>query len=976
MRTTGSAAVMVGRDAEMTVLRDAFDAGHGGRTRAVIVRGEAGIGKTRLVQEFASEITRGRGDDLPAVAFGQCVDLGPIGAPFGPIARILRDLHDAVGSEALRSAMGSPAVAAAIVALARGLSELADPGQAPAGSPAEAIEVVLENLSRTRHVVIVLEDLQWADAATLGLLKTLAGSLREGRMTIVATYRSDDVDRFHPLRPVLAELERMRRVQRIEIAPLGPDEVAEQVALLARGAIGPDDLTMLAERSGGIPFLVEELVDLDDVELPDTLRELVLARYARLSPEAREIVRVMAAGGVDVGHELLRAVAGTDEEALDRAVRESIDARVVVAAGDGYAFRHALTQEAVESEMLPSERIRVHRRYAEELARTLDDAPDAVSAVAEHWLAARAITPAFDATVLALGRSQATFSPATSARLLERLTELWPQVPDAAERSGMSLARLQLRAADAWHDLSEAERALRAANEGISVCDDPVTLAGLLRHKWVQEANTGRRPGDDDLQSAIGLLRDRDEPEALVLLSRIMTNLAMSHGPEAVEHLERAIGIAEEADDAPALAVALNTLGWHYANDEDDPDRALAPLERAIALPLDPAMRVYVASTYVDMLSLLGRFREAAVAGAAHHTDAVRSGIERGVATGLALSVAHASFAIGEPDQGIRYAQRARRLLDPPGRSTAVRMLATHYAWNDAHDERVALLAAERESLESVRRKHPAKRGWWVDHSVDSVLTAAAGIASMPDEGTMGEMIPRIVESLDDDGGGARRRYAAVGGALLVRALRDSTGDLAAGRDALRARIEASMAEWPQRGTAPTITRFISATFADADGADPSARAAGWRDVADAIADGGMPLRYHHVAQLSLAAALIEAGRRAEALGILDRIIADAPRHGVSSVARWATTLRDQAGLSSRAAAGDDAQLHGLTPRERQVLALVADGLTNAEIGNRLFISPKTASVHVSAILAKVGARSRTEAAARYASSSPESTAP
>ena len=265
MPALASSPRMIGRRAELDTLLEAFDDGVTGHPRTVIVRGEAGIGKTRLVQEFLAEASGRARRGLPlVVAIGQCVDLGPIGAPFGPIRRVLRDLHAAVGTDGLREAAGSPAVIATLAALVPGIADDAVAGEERPGEFAEAIEVLLESLSGDRHVVVVIEDLQWADAATLALLKTLASTLRGRHLTIVATYRSDDIDRFHPLKPVLAELDRTRTIIRVEVGRLSPEEVAEQVAQLATADRDLRDVDELADRSGGIPFLVEELVDLGD----------------------------------------------------------------------------------------------------------------------------------------------------------------------------------------------------------------------------------------------------------------------------------------------------------------------------------------------------------------------------------------------------------------------------------------------------------------------------------------------------------------------------------------------------------------------------------------------------------------------------------------------------------------------------------------------------------------------------------------
>ncbi|WP_276572313.1 ATP-binding protein [Microbacterium trichothecenolyticum] len=955
---------MVGRHTELAALLEAYDDGVGGVPRTVVVRGEAGVGKTRLVQEFLALVTAdplgARTDDAPVIAFGQCVDLGPIGAAFGPVRRVLRDLHAAVGTDALRDAAGSAAAIASLAALVPGIADETPDADEPAGEFAEAIEVLLERLSQRRHVVVVLEDLQWADAATMALLKTLASTLRGRRLTIVATYRSDDIDRFHPLRPVLAELDRTRSVVRVEVTPLTPDEVAEQVAQLASG-LDPRVVEALAERSGGIPFLVEELVDLGDRALPDTLRELVLARYTRLGDDAQQAVRTMAAGGVHVDDDVLAAVTTLDESALAHALREAIDTRVIVADGPGYCFRHALTREAVEAEMLPSERVRVHRRYAEHLRDHRGDSPDDASAVAEHWLAARDLAAAFDATVIALQQSRSQFSPATAAKLTERLAELWDQVPDAETRAGTTLPALHLDAAQAWHDLGDPERALRSANEGLAVCpDDPITRAALLRQRFVETFNFEHRGRREDLDKAVALLEGLDDRRARTLLSRVLTNMAIDeHGTDAREHAHRAIALAEEVGDDAALAVALTVEAWRIAADEDDEIGALVPLERAMTLRLDPPMRAYAGQALTDMLLRVGRFDEAAVVGTQQFEEVSRAGIERGTGASIAHSLSFALFATGRPEPAVRYAQRARRLLSPVDGASVVRRLGSHLSWDDRAQERDDLFATERGRIDESRARYPEKDDWWSIERAEARLTLHGG------DSTSDAATAVLAVATGEKGSPAVRRYALLTAALLC---------LSPGRPvdpAVRAQIDAAVEALPEVGLAQSVAGFVRALLADADGARPVERVGLWRGVVDDLAGGGLPTWHLQTARCRLAWALIDAGERAEAAALLGAVAAEAPALGVARAARWANELAAQARLSP--GSSDAEASHGvvatLTPRELQVLELIAEGLTNPQIGQRLFISPKTASVHVSAILAKIGAANRAEAAALYAAS-------
>ncbi|MET0812275.1 MAG: AAA family ATPase [Microbacterium sp.] len=955
MAALTSSPRMVGRQAELATLVALVDEGRDGRPRTAIVRGEAGIGKTRLVRELLDAARATAAPDLPlVVAVGPCVDLGPIGTPFGPVRRVLRDLADAVGLAALRSATGSPAAAAHLAAL---LPELGDAEtDVRSGELAEAIEVLLENLSIDRHLLIVIEDLQWADAATLGLLKTFATTLRGRHLTIVATYRSDDIDRFHPLRPVLAELDRSRAVVRVEIAPLTASEVAEQVSLLAAdGERGTGTADQLATRSGGIPFLVEELVDLDGPELPETLRDLVLARYTRLTPPAQEMIRAMAAGGLHTDHDTLAAIAGFDEAGLDALLREAIDARVIVTGGSGYGFRHALTQEAVYTEMLPSERVRVHRRYAERLRDAGATSPDDVAALAEHWLAARDLPAAFDATAIALAQARRGFSPATAAKLAERLTELWDQVPDAAARAGETLPRLHLAAAEAWHDLGESHRALRAAEEGLATDpEDPLTRAALLRMRFVQAFNAEGRNRREDLDAAIALLEASEAAEATTLQSRTLSNLALlERGQDAARDTARAIALAEQAGNDPALAVALTAEAWRLADENGLEEQALAPLERAVTLDVSPAMKAYVGEAYVDLLRRVGRFDQACVVGEQQRADAVRAGMERKSGTAFSFVLSRAHFAAGRPAEGIAHARRARRYADRHARSSAARLLSSHHHWNDESGIRDELLADERDLIGEALKSNPERKSSWVVERGDALLTAV-GPMDAAARATMDDLAAIAV----GDHPGRVQRAAAVTLALL---LRDASSD-----DHI-ATLRAAAASWPAEGLAPLHAGVIAAGIADADGSAPADRIALWRSALESEPGRSLAVWHRHIAELRLALALLDAGERGDAADLLARIDAEASVDGVARVARWSREVAVTAGLAAGESESSSSAIETLTPRERQVLALIAEGLTNPQIGERLFISPKTASVHVSAILGKIGAANRAEAAALFA---------
>jgi len=369
--------VFVGRDREITALAAAMAAASRGDPVFALVGGEAGIGKTRLTEELAVQA----GTAGFAVLTGNCVELGAEGLPLAPVISALRALSRILPPAELAGVVG-PAAGG----LSRLLPEFAAPGgpaaaSAPADSAVSLPELVaglLGRLCALRPVLLVIEDLHWADQSTLELLAYLVRTLREIPLLAVLTYRSDEMHRRHPLRALLTGWERVRSTRRIELGSLDRDEVAGQLAGIFGAPPEPDLADLIFDRSGGNAYLVEELASVAadvshprcDAGLPPSLRDVLLHRADSLSPVAQQVLRAASASGRGVAERLLAAVAGIPEAGLYAALREAVDGHVLLvdAAGTGYAFRHALTREAVYEDMLPGERARLHAAYAEALA--------------------------------------------------------------------------------------------------------------------------------------------------------------------------------------------------------------------------------------------------------------------------------------------------------------------------------------------------------------------------------------------------------------------------------------------------------------------------------------------------------------------------------------------------------------------------------------------------------------------------------
>jgi predicted ATPase len=292
VQTQSLSPVFIGRDAELTRLASALAAADGGEPQAVLIGGEAGVGKTRLTEEL---LARARAAGA-VTAVGACVEIGADGLPFAPVSTALRDLYGTLGAELLTAVAGQEAE------LARLLPELGDSGGGPRDPHDEDGRVrlfeltarLLERLGADRTLVLVVEDLHWADRSTRELLAYLFRSLQRARLVIAATYRADDIHRRHPLRPFLAETDRLRTVERIELPRFSHAEVRRQLASIL--GVEPEDAVVdqVFARSDGNPFFVEELacgirVGCVTPGLSESLRDLLLVRVEALSEDAQRV---------------------------------------------------------------------------------------------------------------------------------------------------------------------------------------------------------------------------------------------------------------------------------------------------------------------------------------------------------------------------------------------------------------------------------------------------------------------------------------------------------------------------------------------------------------------------------------------------------------------------------------------------------------------------------------------------------------
>ena len=632
-----SSSTFVGRVTELAQLAAGLDAAEQGEPGLVLLGGEAGIGKTRLSTELAA-VAAARG---ALVVRGRCLEAKAASTPYAPFVEILRVLLLGV-----RPGGAVESVRPGREALARLVPEI-EPQPALERRPSTADErlplfyAVLELFGRTAHdrpLLVLIEDLHWADASSLDLLRFIAAELGDERLLILGTFRTDELHRGHPLLPALGELVRLPHVMRLDLPAFTEPEVADQLTGIAGSRPGDDDVRRVFARADGNPFFVEELAGLGaESRLPATLRDVLAARLAALSPDARGVVLAAAAIGREATHELIARIAAVPEEQLLGALREAVDHHLLVRADPGepagFAFRHALIQELAYAELLPSERIALHRA----IVTALHDAGGSSGEIARHAWLGHDLPTCLAKSVEAADHAIGALAFAEALAHLERALELWGQVggPEAlTRRDQASLWTLAARCAGAlgrWSRAADLGRTALADLDPIKRRDERVVVL-LELSRWEMFA------GDETARSAAILeaaeLVPSDPPSAL--RARVLTDLAFlaNHNgrvDEALRLAEEAIGTSRAIGARPEEARALVRLAEVIAGGLMQPEaaeRALLEAER-IAVEVDATSEDFVghlAFLQADLALMAGSFARAVEIADAGMARAARAG--------------------------------------------------------------------------------------------------------------------------------------------------------------------------------------------------------------------------------------------------------------------------------------------------------------------------------------------------------------
>jgi DNA-binding CsgD family transcriptional regulator len=980
--TTGR---FVGRTQELARLRQLLARAATGTPLLALVGGEAGVGKTRLVQQLAAAAS-GQG---VRVLGGGCVPLGEEGLPFAPVTDALRGLVDQLDPAELQAVAGP-----ARQELGRLLPNLAWVGEAAASATVtggvsqgwlfERLLGVVERLATRAPLLWVMEDLHWADRSTRDLLAYLAAALRSGRVLLVGSFRSDELDRRHPLRRLLGELARNRRVARLELPRFTRAELAEQLT----GLIGSDPPTRLLDdihaRSQGNPFFTEELLLAGDGGpgvLPPSLQEVLLTRVVRLGHRTQRLLRVAAAAGPGVTQPLLAAVAGMSDQQLLEGLREAVDQQLLQPepGGDGYVFRHALVAEAVYAELLPGERVHLHTALANVLEAGVEaGGPPATRAarLAYHWTAAGDQPRALRASVAAAAAAESVYAFAEAQLQLERVLGLWEQVPDAEARAGMDRVGLLARCAEAAYGAGDPARAAELVRQALALVDRvrQPQRAGLLHE---QLARCLRRLGDPGAlgaqQQAVRLVRSAPSVErARVLGSLAQYLVVVDRFAEAREVAEEAIAIAGQVGAIAEEAAAHATLGdaLIHLGKVDAGLAELAAARRLATQTGDVVLPLRAIISHSDALVATGRLDEAATVALDGLDQARRLGLARSYGPILACNATEALVALGRWDQAEQVSRQGLETAPPD--ATSVPLLLPRAALELGRGD----LDRAQARLQAARRLLPAPIP--VAQLAGPLFCGLAELAVW--RGDLDQARQLVAEAIPLVA--ANPRYAAPVYALGLRVEADHA-ELArahhpgqpapddATATTLLERLSAVVAS-PAAAALPELTAWHALALAEQARQHGPADPAAWAAAVVAWERLGQPYRLAY-AGYRHAEALLATGDRTAAAAVLGRAAAISGRLGARPLDREIQALARRARLelappvgAAAPAAGVSApaaQL-GLTPREAEVLALVAAGRSNRQIAQALFISPKTVSVHVSNILAKLGVAGRVEAAA------------
>ena len=993
---------LIGRDAELEMVIRAAAIARAGQPRVLVITGEAGIGKTRLVSEAVGRLRR----DGDLVLFGACLDIGDGGLPYLPIAQALRGLVRDLPSPDVRRLVGPAREDVELIVPGLFATHAGEQGSnddrllthqtapVPSGyGQARLFERLLGLLGRLAGwapTLLVIEDAHWIDRATRDLLTFVLGNLTHERLAIVLTSRVDDLPRGHPTLAWLADIGRSPRALRVDLHRLEHADVVRQIRFIHGRLPREDIVERIWRRSEGIPLFVEELSSAITASPPgdgaDHLVEILLARVQGASQQVRDVLATVAVAGRPVEETLITEI--LDWPAIDvrSGLRVALErgALVVDEASGTFRFRHELLREAVEKDLMPGELRAIHERYAVVLthrARSADPGPAAVAAeLAHHWAAAGRASEAYQASVEAGDAAVAIHAHVLAHQQFERALDLEARSFAGAPRSLSERIALRRAAADAADLAGEPERALELTNDTLALVDesgDPLTAAVLHSRlgylSWLAGDSTTALA---EHRRAVELVPTEPTPERARVLGALGGALmGLGRWVESRSACESAIACAAACAAPAEESRARNMLGSDLVA-LGEIDDGIRELQEACRLASEAGIVELVVVGHHNLaLNLLqvDRFEEALAAASHGRVEAREQGLERRFGQDLAALEADVLLRLGRWDEADRVTGEGLA-LDP--RSIGTTYLST---------VRARLLALRGQTAAAVERLAaivPASLDPDVAAYVAGVTAEAALLESRP-----ADALKAVLQGLGYLDGLLDVLWTAPLVGIGLRATADHMEQARSTKDGLvRARILeaatglADRLPWlAERATTLGTQAWLETARAEARRVDGSAAPADWIAAIEAWDSLPDPYAAAYCRVRRAEVALRRVGIRAPVQDALDRaheaVIAMGAlplrRHIEALAIRARVTLRSPslprtagpAGEPAPDAAWVAARALGLSGREIEVLMLVAVGHSNGEIADRLFISRKTAAVHVTHILDKLGVVNRFEAA-------------
>jgi DNA-binding CsgD family transcriptional regulator len=967
-----SSLQFVGRTEQLGALSAAFELVAGGRSTTVLIGGDAGVGKTRLVDEFCSE-TRDAG---ALVATGVCVPVDSGGLPYASVVGMVRDVHGQL------SQLDELTAAEVVGPVAQGLG-IDSPGDAQLSDGFaktrlfESILTFVTKLAGTSPVVLVFEDLHWADSASAELLGYLVRNLTDTKALLVVTYRSEELLRDHPLHSWLTELRRHPRITQLRLSGFDRAETATLIGAI----LGEQPSSALVDgvwaRSQGNPFFAEELTAArDDPSLSRELQGVVLSRVEALAKPTQRVLRAIAAAGATVTYRLVAALGVLDVDALDVALAEAVDKQVLVvdSGNAGYRFRHALLREAVYAALMPGEARRLHRVLATTL--TADPSLGApgpaygVSELAGHWWAAGDWTQALDASIAAADATAVVGAFPEALAHAEHAVTARERVASSPIAHHELLARAS-EIAYLASALGRATELTQAAIDSAGTDLDTLTAARyytlLGRHEW--KRGQSWRAFDAYRKAASLLPSDSPTPELARILAEEARWLMLASGHHESEiRCREAIAMASAVGSQAVEGNAMSTLGCCRSG-LGYPDEGIQLVRQAIAIAVkvrnpEDLDRGYTILGFV--LVEWGHFEDAATLLDESLAAGQHIGFPR--LNGVADNSAWALVRLGRYDEAeAMITENARKGVGSHG--VAAQLGLAEIAILRGRRDEAARLLAEADELGAELSDVPT-RGWY--HKLATMLCLQRGRA----DDAFAHVELALATTVGTDDGSFAAEVCALGVQILANRLEEARArgrrvdlgnlsDLASALVDNTARTIASRAASGGQAT-PGSTRSTATCVAEQSRlsrSDPSL----WAQAASLWDASGEPYDAAYCRWRQAQAILESRSGRDEASECLRAAWRTASQIGAVPLRSMIEQLAQRARISlheidhaERASTAVD--LFGLTPRELETLERLAAGLADGEIAEALFISKKTVSVHVSNLLRKLGVTNRVQA--------------